>query len=181
MSQRTRFPAFYFVDKVYHRYIQNLDHHVTNIEYANREKFVFGVVMETRNNICYFVPVTSYSKSKQDNILIKIEDHHTLKTVGSLRFNYMFPVPLNCLTPVNFKDTGYFSNEERVKVEKEYLYIKKKIGIRTIQRKAKEVYDAVISGRDAKLTGNCCNFLLLEQACMKYIETLNKIERPEDV
>lgn len=169
MASISKHPSFYFVDKDYHEYLKKIDKHITNIEYANRIKFVYGLVFETEEKICYFVPVSSYAKAKENNILIKITNNKIIETAGSLRFNYMFPVPLNCLTPVNFKDTSYFNNEERIKVEKEYLYIKKKIGIKTILKKAKETYNAVITKSDKELLNNSCDFKLLEKAYWEYI------------
>lgn len=171
----SQFASFYFVCKDYHKYIQAIDHHVTNVEYANRTKFVYGIVYMTNEKIGYFVPVTSYSKSKENNILIKIKDHGRQKTVGSLRFNYMFPVPARCLIRVNFKNASFFSNEERIKIEKEYLYIKKVIGIKAIKKKAEDTYKAVIAGTDKELCKNSCNFLLLEKAYKEYILSMQEI------
>ena len=56
--------------------------------------------------------------------LIKIEDHKKIVAKGSMRFNYMFPVPKKCLVPVDFKD-GKFSEKDKVMLQKEYKACKK--------------------------------------------------------
>ena len=107
------FATFYYVDDKYVKYLQNVEKSkrgfttVPNVTYANKTKFLYGVVMTIHLSgeiqIPYFVPVTSYIKSKPDNIILKVKDNQTgiLKSVGSLRFNYMIPVPTKCLTAVS--------------------------------------------------------------------------------
>ena len=65
------------------------------------------------NDIDYYVPITSYKKSQQDNILIKIESHKKLVIKGSMRFNYMIAVPSGCLVPVDFS-SDVFTHEDRI-------------------------------------------------------------------
>jgi len=167
---RSNFATFYDVDPQYINYLKQIDPHIMNVEYANRNKFVYGVVLETSDKVKYYVPVSHYSANKENNILIKIEDHKRIVTVGSLRFNYMFPVPEFCLSSINFKNSNHFdTDEERIKVEKEYRYIKKVIGIRNIQKMAKLTYDMVVNYTNTELTNNSCNFKILEKAYWEYI------------
>ncbi len=49
------------------------------------------------NNVDYYVPFSYYDRQQEDNILIKVDYHKKTKVAGSLRFNYMFPVPKKCL------------------------------------------------------------------------------------
>ena len=70
---------------------------VPNIEYpGNLPKFTCGVVLDV-HEYKYYVPVSSYKMQKPDNILINIESERYNKVKGSLRFNYMFPVPDECI------------------------------------------------------------------------------------
>jgi len=164
------FATFYDVNPEYIKYLKNYDPHVMNIEYANRNKFVYGVVLETSDKIKYFVPVSHYSDSKENNILIKIKDHKHFVTVGSLRFNYMFPIPEKCLTYIDFKKQDHFdTNDERIKVENEYRYIKKVIGIKKIQKMASQTYKDVVSKVNKQLSNNSCDFKILEEAYWEYI------------
>jgi len=59
--------AFYFVDEDYIDYLKNYEikHRgfttVPNVVYTNRNKFLYGAVLEIEHKK-YFVPVSSYSK-----------------------------------------------------------------------------------------------------------------------
>ena len=68
---------------------------VPNIRYADRNKFAFGAVLQV-HGINYYVSVSSFDKKQEANILIRIPgDKKEVK--GSLRFNYMIPVPNECI------------------------------------------------------------------------------------
>jgi hypothetical protein len=95
--------SFYDIDKDYVKYLQKEEMNerdftkVPNIEYpGNLPKFTCGVVLDV-HEYKYYVPVSSYKMQKPDNILINIESERYNKVKGSLRFNYMFPVPDECI------------------------------------------------------------------------------------
>lgn len=172
------FAGFYYVDSNYIEFLQNAERlhhngitHVPNVDYANRRKFLNGVVYETEGKIKYFVPVSHYSKNKENNIVIKIHEYGKEVIAASLRFNFMIPVPEKCLIPLDFKDNSQFqSNYERIKIQKDYLYIKKKVKMKNIQKIAKQTYDSVINNKDKNLVKNSCDFPLLELAYKKFIK-----------
>ena len=90
---------FYDVDKNYIEFLQNAEFDargytcVPNMEYGNRnQKFLCGIVLKV-GQFNYYVPVTSYKKQQSENILIKFEKDKKNPIKGSLRFNYMIPVP----------------------------------------------------------------------------------------
>ena len=127
------FASFYYINSDYIKYLKNIEilkrgfTCVPDVEYTNKTKFTYGIVMERSVdgiNIPYFVPVTSNDKKHDDAIYIKISKNKETRTVGSLRFNFMIPVPKTCLERVNFNDKG-FSHEYKLLLEKEYRYIKK--------------------------------------------------------
>lgn len=172
------FASFYYIDEEYIKYLQEKEIEyrgftcVPNVIYANKEKFVFGVVMNMsvdNQMIPYFVPVTSYDKNQEDNILIKVKRNKQLVNVGSLRFNYMFPVPIRCAKQLDFRDKRY-SNEYRLLLEQEYRYVKKAIKLVNIQKQAKKTYERVITGLDENLNKNSCAFSILEKAYLEYME-----------
>ena len=81
----------------YNQYLQRYEKEkrgvtkVPNIRYTERNKFAFGAVMQVKE-INYYVPISSFDKKQEANILIRIPgDEKEVK--GSLRFNYMVPVP----------------------------------------------------------------------------------------
>lgn len=175
------FASFYYIDENYIKYLQTEEIKyrgftcVPNVTYSNKEKFVFGIVLEVKTSKCYipyFVPVTSYNKNQEDNILIKVKHNKQLVCVGSLRFNYMFPVPIACTKQLDFKDKIY-TNEYRLLLEQEYRYIKKTIKLVNIQKQAKKTYERVVGGLDENLSKNSCAFSILEQAYIEYIDNLS--------
>ena len=98
---------FFYVDGEYIEYLKNVEESnrgftcVPNVHYWNTNKFVFGAVLLI-NEIPYFVPVTSYSRPQQDLLLLR--DKKNNKILGSIRFNYMIPVPMKCLHKLNIAE-----------------------------------------------------------------------------
>lgn len=88
---------FYRVDEKYNEFLQEYERkyrgitRVPNVRYSDRNKFSFGAVLSI-NEIKYYVSVSSFEKKQEANILIRVPgDKKEIK--GSLRFNYMIPVP----------------------------------------------------------------------------------------
>lgn len=170
--------AFYFVDEDYINYLKayEIKHRgfttVPNVVYSSRNKSLYGTVLEIdRKN--YLVPVSSYTKNQRENMLIKISDHHREKVVGSLRFNYMIPVPDKCLHLFDFKNDAE-NHEQRIFIEKEYRFCKSKLS--AIQKLAARTYDRVVSKVDDELVKNSCDFRLLERAYDEFnIKTGNEL------
>ena len=165
---------FYRIDENYIDYLQRYEGEkrgitkVPNIRYADRNKFAFGAVLDV-NGIKYYVSVSSFDKSQEANILIKVSgDSQEIK--GSLRFNYMVPVPEECLSRLVIKDI----KDEKYKrlLNKEYQFCQSNAD--RIQKKAEKIYNMVVSNRKQILTDNSCDFKILEQAYREYIEKTDK-------
>ena len=162
--------AFYFVDEDYINYLKAYEIRnrgfttVPNVVYSKRNKFLYGTVLEVGRKK-YLVPVSSYTKNQRENMLIKISDHHREKVVGSLRFNYMIPVPDKCLHLFDFKNDAE-NYGHRIFIEKEYRFCKSRIA--AIQKLALNTYNRVIQKTDDELVRNSCDFKLLEQAYDDY-------------
>lgn len=163
---------FYFVDNDYVKYLQSCEmsqrgfSRVPNMEYAidQKRKFVFGSVLEI-NNYYYFAPVTSYNKKKSENISIPAISNPN-QIISTIRFNYMFPVPKECLTPFNFSDLNDF-NYYRL-VLHEYSYLKSMAN--EVRLNALNTYDKIVNKTGSKnLLFNSCDFELLEKACDEYV------------
>ncbi|MCD7746324.1 MAG: type III toxin-antitoxin system ToxN/AbiQ family toxin [Lachnospiraceae bacterium] len=160
---------FYRIDETYIFYLQKYEKEkrgiskVPNIKYTDRNKFAFGAVLEI-NEIKYYVSVSSFNKSQEANILIRVPgDSQEIK--GSLRFNYMVPVPDKCLSRLIIKDIK--DEKYRLLLNKEYRFCQNNID--RIQKKAEKVYKMVLSNRKQVLTDNSCDFRILEQAYQEYI------------
>lgn len=159
---------FYRVDEKYNTFLQDYEKEhrgitkVPNIRYSDRNKFSFGAVLNI-NEINYYVSLSSFNKKQEANILIRVKgDREEIK--GSLRFNYMIPVPEECLTPLIIKEET--DENYRNLLNKEYQFCKANED--KIIKKAKKIYDMVLHNKKQKLTDNSCDFQLLEQAYLEY-------------
>ena len=166
---------FYRIDEKYNQFLQRYEKEkrgvmkVPNLKYADRDKFAFGAVMKV-NGINYYVAVSSFDKKQEANILIRIPgDKKEVK--GSLRFNYMVPVPDDCIQKLIIKDIK--DEKYRTLLNKEYQFCMDN-AIR-IQKKANKIYEMVTTNRKQILTDNSCDFHILEAGYQEYIEkVLNK-------
>lgn len=160
--------SFYYVDKDYIDYLKEIEvalrgfTTIPNMEYHLHNKFVYGVVLNI-NDTDYYVPFSHYDKQQEDNILIKVDYHKKIVVAGSLRFNYMFPVPKKCLILVDFVNED---EKRRVLLRKEYKSCLRLLS--QIKKKAAKTYDRVINHMDDELILNSCMFLDLEEACKEY-------------
>lgn len=159
---------FYIVDSAYVSYLQAEEtkkrgfSRVPNMIYGKdrKPKFLCGVVLEV-GEYSYFVPVSSYKQQQPDNFLICADNGNP---VSSLRFNYMFPVPLPLLSVREIKtepDVKY-----RILLSQELRFcIKNQEQIRAL---ASRTYRRVLLGKNPGLVQNSCDFPLLEQALRNY-------------
>lgn len=163
---------FYRINEDYNQYLQRYEKEkrgvtkVPNIRYTDRNKFAFGAVMQV-NSINYYVSVSSFDKKQEANILIRIPgDEKEIK--GSLRFNYMIPVPEECIEKLIIKDVE--DEKYRLLLNKEYKFCMD--NVERIQKKANKIYEMVTTNRKQKLTDNSCAFSILERGCQEYIENV---------
>lgn len=161
---------FYRIDEEYNRFLQKYEKEkrgvtkVPNIKYSERDKFAFGVVLKI-GFINYYVSVSSFDKKQEANILIRVPGD-TREVKGSLRFNYMIPVPDSCVEKLVIKDIK--DEKYRILVNKEYKFCMDNVD--RIQKKANKIYEMVTANRKQILTDNSCDFKILEQGCMEYIK-----------
>lgn len=165
---------FYRIDEEYNQFLQRYEKEkrgvskVPNIRYKDRNKFAFGAVMEV-NGINYYVSVSSFSKKQEANILIRVPgDEEEVK--GSLRFNYMVPVPDECIEKLIIKDVK--DEKYRMLLNKEYRFCVN--NAERIQKKANKIYEMVITNRKQILTDNSCDFRILEEGYREYIKNILK-------
>lgn len=165
---------FYRINEEYNQFLQRYEKEkrgvskVPNIRYKDRNKFAFGAVMEV-NGINYYVSVSSFSKKQEANILIRVPgDEKEVK--GSLRFNYMVPVPDECIEKLIIKDVQ--DEKYRMLLNKEYRFCVN--NAQRIQKKANKIYEMVTENRKQILTDNSCDFRILEEGCREYIKNILK-------
>lgn len=165
---------FYTVPEDYAAYLCNAENkkrgfsRVPNLNYGNnrKQKFLCGIVLNVNNNE-YYVPVSSFKIQMPDNFLIRDKNN---KPVSSLRFNYMFPVPMEIVKVRNIKNEP--DNKYRTLLAQELQYCIKNQD--EIRRLAFRTYKRVLLGKNPTLVNNSCDFKLLEQKCREYTEIHNK-------
>ena len=161
---------FYRINEEYNKFLQRYEKEkrgvtkVPNIRYTDRNKFAFGAVMQV-NGMKYYVAVAFFDKKKKANILIRVPgDEKEVK--GSLRFNYMVPVPDECIEKLVIKDVE--DEKYRLLLNKEYQFCMN--NAERIHKKANKIYEMVTTNRKQILTDNSCAFHILEDGCREYIE-----------
>lgn len=87
---------------------------------------------------------------------------------GSLRFNYMIPVPEECIERLIIKDVE--DEKYRLLLNKEHQFCMD--NAERIQKKANKIYEMVTTNRKQKLTDNSCAFSILEQGYRDYVESV---------
>ena len=160
---------FFRIDEDYNKFLQDYEKKhrgitkVPNIRYTDRNKFAFGAVLEI-NNKKYYVSVSSFDKKQEANILIRIPgDEKEVK--GSLRFNYMVPVPDSCLTRLSIKDIEDAKYKFLLNKELSFCLDNEE----RIIKKANKIYSMVTQNTKQILTDNSCDFIMLEKAYDEYI------------
>lgn len=163
--------SFYTLDPAYIQFLkleeakQRGFSRVPNMDYGpnHKAKFLCGIVLRV-NDLDYYVPVTSYKEQKPDNFLIHAANG---AVVSSLRFNYMFPVPLAMVAERMIAaepDRAY-----RSLLAQELLYCNK--NREEIQKRAARTYRRVLLGKDPGLVVNSCAFAFLEEKCREWAST----------
>ena len=140
---------------------------VPNMGYKGKKpKFTYGAVLKI-NGVDYYVPVSHYAKEQQDLILLR-DKKNRRQILGSLRFNYMIPVPDSCCIKLDIN--SFNSAAARVHISKELAFCRR--NREKIYSKAENTYYRVTEGGSAELKNNSCDFLLLEQAYREYLQSV---------
>lgn len=159
---------FYLSDIGYVDYLKNAEisahgvSHVPDLDYAEgrKPKFLCGIVLSI-NQMDYYVPVSSFKTQRDSNFLIQGRNG---KTVASLRFNYMFPIPPERVAPRQINSEPDLAYRDLLLQELEWCNKNRE----KIQSLAKRTHYLVVNNELPLLTQNSCDFLLLEQACREY-------------
>jgi protein AbiQ len=158
---------FYEVSADYISFILRVDPKIPKVDYSatsKYDKFLCGIVLKV-NNYNYFAPISSFKTPQRTNIIIQNEEG---KSLSSIRFSFMIPVPLCAITVKDFSKES--SPYYRRLLDWELKYCQK--NEKAIYRKAKYVYNTVVSNRDPIMVKNCCNFTALEVACDEYTKPM---------
>lgn len=163
---------FYFTNSRYIEFLQKEENKVygdaktPNMDYPNhcRPKFLCGPLFKSVSGFDYYAPISSYSQKKSANILITaLKDTNPVK--GSLRVNYMIPVPREALaqyTIANIKNIDH-----KMLLIKEYSFVQDFTD--NIRSFAIALYKDIYNQKcTAKLLMNSCRMKFLENRCLNY-------------
>jgi protein AbiQ len=154
---------FYEIGADYINYLLGMDKRVPRVDYSGvspHNKFLCGIVLTVGEHE-YFAPISSFKIPQKTNVIIKDGKG---RPISSIRFSFMIPVPKGVAT---LKD---IDNEPSPKykrlLEEEIRFCNKNVN--AIYRQARFVYNSVVVKKDAQMIQNCCDFKLLEKACVEY-------------
>lgn len=160
------------VDSNYCDYLRTFDNKVAYNKDEKELRPFIGILFEI-NGCEYFVPLSSpkpkHKTMKNTMDFFKINDG----ILGAINFNNMIPVTKNNYTIVDLK--------KKTKTFKERKYQKLLIEQLTwlnanynqVKNKSYKLYDLYNKGKLSQSVMNrCCNFLLLEEKCNEYNNTL---------
>lgn len=157
---------FYEVDKQYISYLKQFESKIPNISYDLHDKFVCGVVLKV-NESNYFAPISSFNKRQRTNFIILNENN---LPISSIRFSFMFPCPS---FSIRQKDISREEYRYQRLLMAELNYCNR--NIRSIFDKALSIYN-IGCNKNHLLNHLCCDFKLLEEKCLTYIEIQKSME-----
>jgi hypothetical protein F3_02061 len=163
---------FYTINDNYINYISDFDKHIAYNK--NQTRPYVGVIIIIESYF-YFAPLFSPKvkhKNYKDNLtFFKIQETKTKKYLGLIRFSDMIPVPLECITPLDFKNKNY--GYKRL-IHEQYSYINTSENRIKILKKAQKLYSIVtnsINNKTSKFYKSLsCDFKVLEEKYLEYIK-----------
>ena len=175
----------YTISNSYINYLQQFDTKIS-LHNSTQGSVYVGAVLEISNDVSYFVPLTSYSKEKEERMKHRkqlVLSLHELgdsdNKLGYMLFNNMIPVPKTELQLIDLSDQSIPKNR-MMKLQQTYM----RSILSGIENKSAVVYRKQIDG-DPYYVRWCCDFTLLERKCVEFIENnhnLSKVsERNEDL
>lgn len=166
---------FYFVNNEYIKYLQTEEIKLYGtaktpiMEYPPKchPKFLCGPLFVGLSGFEYYTPVSSYHVQKNGNILItNPKDKEPAK--GSLRVNYMIPIPKELLTRYSIYKVDSF--EYRCFLTKEYLFVQD--FAKNIRNFATTLYGDIYNYKcSKKLLMNSSRLKFLEDRCCNYCQS----------
>jgi len=178
---------WYVVDREYVNYLYTIDNKVEYIDYKDKLKPYFGIVLKM-NDYNYYLPVSSakekHNTMKNNKDFLKLIDGDG-KLIAVLNINNMIPVPSQYISELNYNQIDQYRTFESEMDKKCYIdLLRKELGIINfmsdkIKNNANLLYEHCRLYPNNRLTLRCCNFKLLEQKSIEYIslsEVANVIE-----
>jgi protein AbiQ len=154
---------FYNVDTTYTDYLRKHENKVPFITYSNNNKFVCGVVLLI-NDYHYFAPISSNIRKQKTNIIIKNKKG---EKTSSIKFSFMFPIPLNLIKEMNFNVIRKYNPKHTDLLQNELKFCRKNESL--ITNKALKIYN-LVKYKNAYIKNFCCDYSLLEKKYDEWIK-----------
>ena len=168
---------WYVADKGFVDYLHSIDPKVEKIDYGNRFKPYFGVVLGI-NGINYYMPVSSpkdkHRTMKNSKDFLKIHDKDTEELIAVLNINNMIPIPSNYIKKLDYEQVHLYRIFESELAKSQYIdLLRKELNVinsmsEKIQNNAIYLYEHYKKFPNDKLSSRCCNFVLLEMKAQEY-------------
>ena len=165
---------FFEIEAAYITYLLNIDKRVPRVDYSaggSHDRFLCGIVLSV-NEHDYFAPISSFKVPQRTNIIIKDDNG---KSVASVRFSFMIPVPPGVVSLKRIVDEA--SPQYRILLNMELRFCRR--NAHAIYSRARFVYDAVTVKKDPLMLKICCDFKALETACAEYCQNPTARRAPE--
>ncbi|WP_368293751.1 type III toxin-antitoxin system ToxN/AbiQ family toxin [Dehalobacter sp. TBBPA1] len=168
---------WFVADKGYVNFLSSIDQKVEQIDYGDKLKPYFGIVLEI-NNHNYYLPVSS-AKEKHKNMknskdFQKICDKDTGELIAVININNMIPIPSQYVIKLNYDQVDHYRTFESDLAKSQYIdLLRKELDIITslsdrIKENALYVYEHFKQYPNDRLSSRCCNFVLLEEKSKEY-------------
>ena len=162
--------VFYIINKDYIKFLSHFESHVSyNKDEVGHSRPYLGIVLRI-NDYNYFAPLYSYKehykKYKNNSTFFFVYDRKN-KPLSIIKFCAMIPVPLKTkvikLLAYNIQDNKY---KDLISAEYRYINSNKE----EIYKRANKMYTAVTKHKNNFLKTISCNFKLLEEKSLEYID-----------
>lgn len=158
------------VDSNYCEYLRKFDKSISyNTNNKSSRPFV-GVLFKV-NNCEYFAPLSSpklkHKKMKNTLDFLKIADGN----LGAVNFNNMIPVKKEYyqLADLDYSNKNIEERKYIMLLIDQLFWLNENYII--LNKKSKKLYDLYLNNKLPKnIEKRCCNYLLLEEKCIEYIE-----------
>lgn len=162
------------INNDYLDYLRNFESRIPKTDYGEYQfKPFFGVLFEL-DNLVYVTQISSPKKRhySMKNSLDFIKVYNEKELLSVVNLNYMFPVPKNEISNLNYKDISMYrkfkSEDERSKyvtlLQTELSCIKK-LGV---EKKALKLYDMKYKSPDSVISQRCVDFKELEKKAIEW-------------
>jgi len=156
-------------DDKFYNFLQGFDNKIPAMENGKENRPFIGILL-TINNMSYFAPLTSpkpkHTQMKNSLDFMKIDNGK----LGAINFNNMIPAPVKHMHKIDLTLKSGLSKKERNTIN----LLKKQItwcnaNRAKIQKTAENLYRLIKNNKAPEnLLNRCCDFVMLEKACLNY-------------